>query len=56
MTAKTVSERQRALREARAAAGLTEVRGIYARPEDHHRIKAYAAKLSKKRSASGLES
>jgi hypothetical protein len=45
MTAKSTSERQQALRERRATLGLSEVRGIYARPEDHARIKAYAAKL-----------
>jgi len=46
MTAKTITERVRALRERRAQDGLTEVRGIFARPEDHARIKAYARKLN----------
>ena len=40
MTAKTVAERQQALRAKRAAAGLTEVRGIWAPPADHAAIKA----------------
>lgn len=43
--------RQRALRERRAADGLAEVRGIYARPEHHARIKAYAARLAKAKPA-----
>lgn len=49
MTAKTVAERQRALRAARAEAGLVEVRGIWAHPDDHAAIKAFAAKLQRKR-------
>jgi hypothetical protein len=40
MTAKTTAERQQALRAKRAALGLTEVRGIWAPPEDHAAIKA----------------
>jgi len=51
MIAKTAAERQRALRQARADAGLTEVRGIYSHPEDHAAIKAHAAKLLRKRRA-----
>jgi hypothetical protein len=49
MTAQTSAERQRALRQARSDAGLTEVRGIYAREADHAPIKEYAAKLGRKR-------
>lgn len=49
MIAKTTAERQRAMRQARADAGLQEVRGIFAHPDDHAAIKAYAAKLLRKR-------
>lgn len=49
MIAKTAAERQRAMRQARADAGLVEVRGIYAHQDDHATIKAYAAKLQRKR-------
>jgi hypothetical protein len=49
MTAKTTAERQRALRQARADAGLMEVRGVWLHPDDHEAIKAYAAKLQRKR-------
>jgi hypothetical protein len=49
MNAKTTAERQRALRQARADAGLVEVRGIYAHPDDHATIKEHAAKLLRKR-------
>ena len=46
MTAKTPAERQAAYRARKAA--TPEVRGIFARPEDHAAIKAYAAKLAAK--------
>lgn len=49
MTAQTPAQRQEALRARRAMLGMTEVRGIYASPEDHAAIKAYAATLRKKR-------
>jgi hypothetical protein len=49
VTAKTTAERQRALRQARADAGLVEVRGVWLHPEDHASIKALAAKLQRKR-------
>lgn len=49
MTAKTTAERQRDLRKARLSEGLTEVRGIYAARDDHATIKAYAAKINKRR-------
>jgi len=45
MTAKTPAQRQEDLRARRLLLGLTEVRGIYAHPEDHKAIKEYAAKL-----------
>ena len=51
MPAKTVAERQEALRKRRADDGLTEVRGVYALPAHHSKIKAFAKSLapSKKR-------
>lgn len=45
---KSVAERQADLRLRRAAEGLTEVRGVYAKPGDHTRIKAFAKTLQKK--------
>lgn len=45
---KAVSERVAALRERRAALGLVRLE-LYARPEHHARIKAYAAKLEKEK-------
>lgn len=47
MTAKTNAEKQADLRASRLAEGMTEVRGIYAKPEDHAKIKAFAKKLAK---------
>lgn len=47
MTAKTTAQRQQALRQRRAELGLQEVRGIYAKPEHHALIKAYAKQLQK---------
>ena len=47
MTAKTNAQKQADLRARRLAEGMTEVRGIYAKPEDHAKIKAYAKKLAK---------
>ena len=46
---KTGAQRQAALRANRAEKGLTQVGGIFAHPEDHPAIKAYAAKLTAKR-------
>lgn len=48
MTAKTTAQRQEALRARRAAAGLTEVRGIYLLPALHPELKKLAIKLGKK--------
>lgn len=45
MTAKTNSERQAALRQRRAAEGLTEVRGVYLPQPMHKALKEYAKKL-----------
>lgn len=47
MTAKSTAQRQQALRQRRLEQGMTEVRGIYAKPEHHALIKAYAKKLKK---------
>jgi hypothetical protein len=49
MTGKTTAERQQAFRARRASDGQTEVRGVFAHPDDHAAIKAYAAKVTKKR-------
>jgi len=46
---KTTADRQRELRARRLSEGLAEVRGIYAKPEDHVKIKAYAKKLAAKK-------
>lgn len=45
MTAKTNPERQAALRQRRAAEGLTEVRGVYLPQTLHKVVKEYAKKL-----------
>lgn len=49
MAAKTVAERQEALRKRRLEEGLTEVRGVYAKPTHHAKIKAFAKTLQKPR-------
>ena len=46
MTAKTVTERQAALRARRLEQGLTEVRGIYLPPDKHAELKQLAVKLT----------
>lgn len=51
MTAKSSSQRQATLRDRRLAEGLTEVRGIYLRTEDHAKLKQYAKKLQAKKPA-----
>ena len=48
MTAKPVAARVAALRERRAALGLTRLE-LYAHPDDHAAIKALAEKLQRKR-------
>lgn len=40
-------ERQESLRARRLMLGLTEVRGLYAKPEHHAAIKAYAKRLAR---------
>lgn len=47
---KTNAERQEALKKKRKDAGLTRLE-IYAPPDDHAKIKAYAATLSKTKPA-----
>jgi hypothetical protein len=49
MIAKTSAERQATLKARRIASGLRLVTNLWARPEDHAAIKAYAAKLQSKR-------
>ena len=46
MTAKTNTERQRAYRADLKRQGLTEVRGIFAKPEQHKAIKESAKALA----------
>jgi hypothetical protein len=49
MTAKTTAERQQAMREARRATGLKEVRNLWCHPDDELAIRQLAAKLQAKR-------
>lgn len=46
--AKSVAQRQADLRQRRADDGLTEVRNLFAKPEHHAKIKAFAKTLQKK--------
>ena len=48
MTSKTLAQRQADLRQRRADEGLTEVRGLYAKPEHHAKIKAFGKSLQGK--------
>jgi hypothetical protein len=45
MTAKTTAERQRAFRADLKRQGLTEVRGIFAKPDQHKAVKEARARL-----------
>jgi DNA-binding LacI/PurR family transcriptional regulator len=45
MTAKTTAERQRAFRADLKRQGLTEVRGIFAKPAQHQAIKEAAKQM-----------
>ena len=47
MTAKTEGERIKAFRQRQKEAGLKELRNLWAKPEHHEAIKAYARKLDK---------
>lgn len=51
--AKTTAQRQREFRERKALQSALEVRGIFAHPDDHPPIKAYAAKLQRRREKGG---
>lgn len=44
---KTNQQRQAEFRKRKKAAGLIEVRGIYATPEDAERIKRYVERIRK---------
>jgi hypothetical protein len=44
-TGKSPAERQRDFRARKAEQSLTEVRGIFAHPEDHPKIKSQAARV-----------
>lgn len=46
MTAKTSTERGQALRKKREKAGLSEVRGLWAKTADHDTIKAAATAIA----------
>jgi hypothetical protein len=48
MTTKTTAERVQEMRARREALGLTRL-DLYAHPADHEAIKAFAAKLQRKR-------
>lgn len=51
-TAKTAAERVADMRQRRQAAGLTRLE-VYAHPDDHAAIRAYAARLVRKREREG---
>ena len=48
-TAKTNAERQREYRQRKAEQQATEVRGIFAHPDDHAEVKEAAAKIARRR-------
>ncbi len=48
-TAKTSAERQAAFRQRKADTEATEVRGIFAHPDDHAEVKEAAAKIARRR-------
>ncbi len=47
--AKTNAERQREFRQRKADTEATEVRGIFAHPDDHTKVKDAAAKIARRR-------
>ena len=47
--AKTNAERQREFRQRKADTEATEVRGIFAHPDDHAEVKEAAAKIARRR-------
>lgn len=48
-TAKTTAQRQRTFRARKAEQQMTEVRGIFAHPDDHGAVKAAAVEIARKR-------
>jgi len=50
--AKTNAERQREFRQRKADTEATEVRGIFAHPDDHQAVKDEAAKINRRRARS----
>jgi len=46
---KTNAERQAAFRQRKADTEATEVRGIFAHPQDHTEVKEAAAKIARRR-------
>ena len=52
MTAKTTAERQREFRARQAGQQATEVRGIFAHPDEHRAVKDEAAKINRRRARS----
>ena len=50
--AKTNAERQREFRQRKADTGATEVRGIFAHPDDRQAVKDEAAKINRRRARS----
>lgn len=55
MTAQTTAQRVAKVAGAKRAAGLKQVRSLWAHPDDHPAIRAYAAKLARKRGAPSVE-
>ena len=49
MTAQTTAQRVAKVAEAKRAAGLKQVRSLWAHPDDHPAIREHAAKLARKR-------
>lgn len=49
MTAKTGAQRQRDYKARQREAGLTELRGVFLRVEDHAAARVAAAKVARKR-------
>ncbi|MBA3591813.1 hypothetical protein [Methylibium sp.] len=49
MIAKTTAQRQAEFRARKAAEQATEVRGIFAHPDDHTEVKEAAAKIARRR-------
>lgn len=53
---KTNAERQREFRQRKADTEATEVRGIFAHPDDHAEVKEAAAKIARRRLYRAAES